>query len=705
MRNLYLIIILLLVLPLGLGAQGVQRTVLLEHFTNTDCGPCTALNPRVQRFVDTTSLPVILINYHPNFPGPQDPFYLHNTAHNTTRRNYYGVNAVPRHVVDGSHFNGSPQAVYSNTTGPSDTILNRFNYISPFEIEVDATLRADDSIEVALRIHAVQAVSGKLRAFLVLTETDLKYAFPPGSNGETEFYYTMRQMLLGAAGQALDNFAAGDRQTINLVYKRNALYVPGNLQVVGFVQDSSTKTIHQAAVSPFLVQERFDLDFAANFEPIRISPANTSRTYEYVFEAEQAGSYVFRASHNGNSSWGVSMTVGGQTTSDSLVLNVTAGTPVPISLTITPGSSGVEAIGSVTVTPTAPALKDRYVLKVDGRLISGPKNLMVAYNTTTGVESSFQRMFNAAGQSYASIPFDYFKQPLYSDLLASGIPNLVVNTSFYTGTGILPTADINTYISFLNAGGKVLFTGSDVAYTTTTTSTGSVQRQFIEDFLGARYGAIRDEPTKQLSIRHPSEPVLGDLPGGSLLVQQGLVVQPNTITAFGSGVPILNFGAPENNVLAGVRNQNDSLGWKTAFLSLRMEIIQPNSFADSVMTRILRWFDGDIDADDWTVPADSLPTDTIPDRRADLAHGPSPLRMYPNPTTDWVLLDGLTPATDLTVRILSATGQEVARHTWPAQAPQLPLSVEALPTGLYRVVVAGAAPGELPSGGWMHVVR
>ncbi|MBK6765491.1 MAG: hypothetical protein IPG71_03950 [bacterium] len=87
----------LLTLSTAVCAHAAQRQcVVLEHFTNTSCGPCFANNPALEAAVNEMGRDTcVKVSYHVNWPGPNDEFYLHNTAENQLRWQWYNVTGVP----------------------------------------------------------------------------------------------------------------------------------------------------------------------------------------------------------------------------------------------------------------------------------------------------------------------------------------------------------------------------------------------------------------------------------------------------------------------------------------------------------------------------------------------------------------------------------------------------------------------------------
>ena len=87
-------LIVVAILLLAVCAQGAVRTVLLEGFTQWNCGPCAGWNPQERTVMhgDDGRDTVMAIKYHVSWPAPNnDAFYLYNTdrsrgAHQLLRR-------------------------------------------------------------------------------------------------------------------------------------------------------------------------------------------------------------------------------------------------------------------------------------------------------------------------------------------------------------------------------------------------------------------------------------------------------------------------------------------------------------------------------------------------------------------------------------------------------------------------------------------
>jgi len=247
MKKLTLVLALTIFGTLSFGQS--QRIVLNEEFTQASCGPCASLNPAYNALLQANNVnldnaKVTSIKYQVSWPGV-DPMNAHNPTQVSTRTSYYSVGGVPEAVLDGNVYQGSPSGVTQSK------IDNRYNTASPFTIDLTHTVTpAGDSLYVTAIVTATQAVSGNLRLHLVVVEQTIEFTSPPGSNGETEFFNVMKRMLPSSQGTTLaSSFAVNDQYSFSESWKLANVYELMQLGVVAFIQDNSTKEVHQSAYS------------------------------------------------------------------------------------------------------------------------------------------------------------------------------------------------------------------------------------------------------------------------------------------------------------------------------------------------------------------------------------------------------------------------------------------------------------------------
>lgn len=215
------------------GAMG--NLLVFEHFTNASCGPCAAQNPAFTALMKSNALKATSIKYHVSWPGV-DPMYSANTVDPTARVNYYGVTGVP------DVFLGNAAGLVSVSPASVTQALIDQNAVAtaPFEYNINTSITGN-VLTVSGNVNNPTNVSGNLVLHLAVIEDPVKYATPPGTNGETEFPNTLRKLLPSATGTTL----SGGSTPFNYTYTIPTTQVKENLFVVAMVQNVTTKQVYK----------------------------------------------------------------------------------------------------------------------------------------------------------------------------------------------------------------------------------------------------------------------------------------------------------------------------------------------------------------------------------------------------------------------------------------------------------------------------
>ena len=188
-------------------AQTTDRLVLLEEFTSSTCGPCAGANPGYNALLDANGVnmpggTVISIKYQMNWPNPgTDPNY---NPHGNSRKAVYGINGVPRTVMDGIAYNGSP----SNFTQAD--IDAQAAVPAKLEMEVSYVV-VDTTVTVTVIMNPLQDIPSYQKLYVVVIENEVTHNIQ--TNGETEFYDVVRQILPSAAGTLKTGLTANTADT------------------------------------------------------------------------------------------------------------------------------------------------------------------------------------------------------------------------------------------------------------------------------------------------------------------------------------------------------------------------------------------------------------------------------------------------------------------------------------------------------------
>lgn len=222
-----------------------DKIVLIEDFANVSCVPCVTSNKILEQLTNHTfgRNKLIAIKYPTNFPSPVDPFFLANGPDCNARMNYYQIILAPTNIVG-----GQLRPVPSDSNDVKEKIYAELSEIPQFIIEVQSNINSNTyNINITLDVKDVSNLDfSKLVLHTVVTETDIEFATPPGSNGETKFYDVMRKMLPDNQGESLTSINQIGIYNFQREVQINSSWIQSKLNTVVFIQNKETKEIYQA---------------------------------------------------------------------------------------------------------------------------------------------------------------------------------------------------------------------------------------------------------------------------------------------------------------------------------------------------------------------------------------------------------------------------------------------------------------------------
>ena len=221
-----------------------SNVVLLEDFANVSCNPCVISNKIIESLTNDTygRSKLVAVKFPTNFPAPNDPFYLAAQEICDARIGYYNVFFAPTIIIDGV-FN----PVATDSSDIKAAIDQRLQKELRFQMDIsDNVVGTDYYTTVAIKlIDGAGLDFSNLVLHTVITETNIEFSSPPGSNGETKFFDVTRVMFPDNDGQSLSSLEQNGEESFQYQVTLNSGWTVDNLNVVSFVQDKATKEIYQ----------------------------------------------------------------------------------------------------------------------------------------------------------------------------------------------------------------------------------------------------------------------------------------------------------------------------------------------------------------------------------------------------------------------------------------------------------------------------
>ena len=261
MKKILLFSTFLLLLTAASFAQ-TTRTQLYEEFTGENCGPCAASNPTLNTLLASNTPGMISLKYESPIPSSAgaNSIYGHNTTDVDNRITYYTVPFAPYGRQDGFQIPDPNNQSNGHVAFLTQSVItSRASATSPFSLAITHVFNtAFDSVTVTAVITAAQAYTavGTLKFRLALTEKAIHLIAPTGSNGEKDFFNTMRRMIPDYSGTTIaSTWVNAATQTLTFkIAIPNYIYDFSQIEFVGFIQDdgnlgTGNYNIQQAALS------------------------------------------------------------------------------------------------------------------------------------------------------------------------------------------------------------------------------------------------------------------------------------------------------------------------------------------------------------------------------------------------------------------------------------------------------------------------
>lgn len=215
-------------------AQATKR-VLFEHFTGTWCGPCAQKNPNLWAIYNNNPATVRIVSFHlaSSIGGTNDPFYHGSSGDEEKEFGFYGFNGTPYIMMMGNKKSGDP------TKFSSSDVTSQVSKSTPIGIAVSQVDNgATRDITVTVSYHGTPP-AGTHSVRVAVVKDEIAYT---GSNGEKTHHWVFRDMPSGWNGSAITLQSSGS-ETFKYTHTEESKYLDGEIQVIAWVQNTSTKEV------------------------------------------------------------------------------------------------------------------------------------------------------------------------------------------------------------------------------------------------------------------------------------------------------------------------------------------------------------------------------------------------------------------------------------------------------------------------------
>ena len=301
----------------------VAKTPLIEHFTSASCPPCAAQNAAMKVILDNYTGNFVKVSHQGNYS--YDPMEDNFPAGAAVRFQHYNGSGVPHTALNGT--SGYPSNIVTATT-----LAGIASQTTPYEITVTQTWQSPTSVDVTVVVANTTGadISIANKIFISMVEETIAFPSAPGSNGETEFHWVLRQMYdvtgggNATAGSPLGTILANGNQTFTFnVTPPSYISDLNQVSFAAYIQSATSNNMEQAGRSTKGgVPGLLDLATSTNssvgagycnysFDPV-INFTNNSPgipVTQFVVEYDINGGAPVQETYNGNLTQGQSHTI------------------------------------------------------------------------------------------------------------------------------------------------------------------------------------------------------------------------------------------------------------------------------------------------------------------------------------------------------------------------------------------------------------
>ena len=625
-----------------------KRYVFYEEYTQASCPPCAPYNAVFEPYFERNITNLHQISFHTWWPGV-DEMFDYNDPENRAQINYHGVTGAPNMVVNGLNIGaGVEDAINPNLESIFGT--------SPIRIKVEEE-RVGDKIEGTMTIQVLAALpSGNYVYRLAAVEEEVKYAMPPGTNGEDHFPNVFRKFVT-RSGQAGESITLNQGQDIVVDYSYDIdmdVWDPTEVYTMAWVSNEDTREV----INSGNVHDDIEV---VNIEPNRLQDGNTgnntfvAEVYNKSTEDKQI-TIDFSSDQPGN--WNSSYTFQGNDYTGKETFTISPGAHM---LTIKAQAGSAAGVGSYLAEAQGPRNGTQ---TVEDYLVKDVVDLVVFRNrgnfdiSRTGVNN----LATAGSDAYGAIPDEFL-----ADALSNGALNTVDNIYYNVGFNYPSMTDDNAtqLMSYMDAGGNLFLSGQDVAWDMESSEAGSAGSPTLQGFYVGYMHAFYDSEGPTNAVRTvDDDPVFKAIVSPFARVYGTGNTNPDVLVpADDAAVPIFEY---DNGATAGLRVHTPT--HKAVVLGFGLEEVALNGAKNNIISITRDWFNGQF-------------TDTeFQEALAALQMGQS----FPNPANEEVVIpfDGNWD-NDMFVRVINLNGEVMASSQLTPGAQTLKINTSKFANGVY----------------------
>ncbi len=656
-------------------SQPLNRNVVLEEYTGIHCQYCPEGHAIAASILANHPGRAASIAIHQGgyaSPSAGEPDY--RTPFGDPLAAQTGLTGYPAGTVNRHVFTGGVTALSrGDWTASSEIILQQ---PSPVNIGLETTF---DSVSRLLTVHVelYYTASSAVPSNFIHVALIQNHVFGPqtggGAGSNYEHMDMLRYLITGQWGDEVTTTTQGslvDRTytyTIPADYNNVPCVVP-NCEVVAFVTESHQEILTGDRVHAIDGTNLYVGDFTTADSLMKLGQPSVPVGFSLDVNSNIAGTQPFQVKvvYDAPGGWSAAFDVAGQTgVTGSTVVDLTKGSPMPLTLHVTPGdTAGFEAFTLELTSVNNPNAPARYITV---NVISNVHTLLV----------------NAAGDNNATLHQDVYIDGLTSagcDHLAvvrsndfvkartAGILAEVLNI-FYNCAWTFPAftdPEATACMAFVDNGKNLFVAGQDIGWDIMSGAAGNhgtlITKDLYTNYLKASYIGDGNTANNKM-VANSSDPVYGTVATSNVVDVYGGNMYPDQISPLQDATATFYYNTTFSKI-AAVKSMKDQA--KVSYFGVGLEMVQDDAVRNDIISRTYNWFMDGVGMGE----------------KSTRASGHLGIN-YPNPAGDATTIQVSGIERDMVLQVTDMAGRVLGSTPVTKGSEKVQISTAALGNGLY----------------------
>ena len=699
MKHLFLPVLFLVLCITGTAqtlvtTEVTKKHAILEEFTGIHCGYCPDGHKIAAEILEENPGKAVVIAIHQGSyatPSAGEPDY--RTEFGDAIAGQTGLTGYPSGTVNRHVFTGSNTALSRSAWKSSCKQIMAED--SPVNVGIMSSYDAGTrqlTIDVELYYTADGPAGTNYINVALLQDSIYGPQSSGGAGNNYRHMHMLRYLITGQWGEAVTPVTAGTLITEQYTYVvpdnyRNIPALVEDMQVAVFVTKDHQEILSGDVVNAIGGTNLYIGNIENSAAKVMRSIATVPVTFNTNLNSNIAGSSSFEitlTSNNSPADWNASFVIDGTTYSGSATINVDKGTPKPMAIIVTPGSSAAFPEYTITMkslsNPNAPLQYSKVYV------VSGVTDLVV--NGTGGPETTLWQdtYLNGLGASgitsYAVTNANVFTD-MVNDVAFKDVFNVYMNIAWTFPA--LTDDQATALMAFMDAGHNVLIAGQDIGWDIMSGADGSngtaITRNFYSNYLLTDFVDDGSSTNNKLTA-NTADPVFGEVPQSTIVDRYSGNMYPDVIKPKTGADYVFHY--VNDTKKSATKCQTDK--YRAIYFGVGLEMLSDETIRNQIITISRIWLTGDMVGIDFNEAANSILTGNC----------------YPNPASSFTFLPISGETREAVVEVLNANGSVVATQSVNGQAV-LKLDVSNLSSGIYFWRVK--SNGQVTKGRQLQVVR